>query len=336
MRALFALLAVVLVAGCTLPGPAPTPTSASPPTPAVTPTPGPTYAPRFDGAKAHGWVERQVRDDAGQVRYRIPGTEGNAEVARLVDAELSGLGFAVHWHFFNATFGCEQVPMHNVVAERAGTSGRVLVLAAHYDTRPIADKDPDPALRAHPVIGANDGASGVAVLLELARVLPPTNDTVRLVFFDGEDGGGYKNAGRTVCTDWILGSRAYAASLTQAEVDAMDALVLVDMIGDADLSIPREGYTVADADARAVQDQVYAAAKRLGHAQFLDRTSYQIEDDHVPFLERGVPAVDLIHLLPAPGVFPAWHHTVADDLDQVSAGSLDAVGETLEAWLAAR
>lgn len=336
MRLAWLVVVVLLAAGCARPdgivlspspspGPSPTPTSVTPP-PAL----------GFDGARALDHVEAQVRDDLGNARYRIPGTEGNDAVARYIDGTMSALGYDVSWHHFNASYGCEDVAMHNVVADRAGTSGRTILFAAHYDTRPVADKDPDPRMRGEPILGANDGGSGVGVLLELARVLPPANDSVRFLFFDGEDGGGYKQA-EGCRTDWILGSRAYAASLRAEELASFRALVLVDMVGDPALVLPKEGYSENDPRAAPVQAEVYAVAKRLGHSQFLDRVGRQVLDDHVPFLEREVPAVDLIHILPDdPRVFPEWHHTLDDDLDVVSAESLAAVGETLEAWFRER
>lgn len=216
--------------------------------------------------------------------------------------------------------------MHNVIGERVGTSGRVVAFAAHYDTRPIAERDPDPARRDEPIAGANDGASGVAVLLELARVMPPTNDTVRLVFFDGEDGGNYLGS---QCTDWILGSRAYAGTLSEDELAQIWAFVLVDMVGDHDLQLPRELNSH-----RALQDEVYAVAWSLGHEQFVDAPGVSVTDDHIPFVEAGVPAIDIIHLRPGgPWPFPETHHTHADDLENVSPDSLEVVGTTLEAWL---
>ena len=323
-----ALLCALLVAGCSGETPAP-PTPGTPA--ATTPATLAPFEPRFDGERALDLVEEQVRYPNGTIRYRVPGTEGNDETARWIADGLSVLGYDVSWHHFNATYGCKVVPMHNVVGERAGTSGRTVVLAAHYDTRPISDKDLDPAKRALPVPGANDGASGVAVLMELARVMPETDDAVRLVFFDGEDGGGY---GRPACdTDWILGSRAYARSLSSEQLAAIRAFVLVDMIGDADLRIPREGYS-RTGPGKAVLGDVFATATRLGHPQFVDADGPPIVDDHVPFVERGVPAIDLIHLMEGGSTFPEWHHTAHDDVDLVSAASLAAVGETLEAWVA--
>lgn len=335
VRVAVLLVLAVVAAGCSLPGPAPgtTTTTTTPATTTTTtvPTSPVVPAPRFDGDRALALVREQVTAPDGSPRYRVPGTPGNDEVAQLVADKMEGLGFEVAWHHFNATYGCSETPMHNVVAQRDGTSGRVVVLGAHYDSRPIADKDADPQRRAAPILGANDGGSGVAVLLELARVLPPTNDTVRFVFFDGEDGGGYKG---NECTDWILGSRAYAASLTEDELGRIRAFVLVDMVGDPNLAIPYE----AQSRARfvALQDAVYAAAAKVGHDDvFVRKQGWGIEDDHVPFLDKDVPSLDLIHtsIAPATPVFPAWHHTHDDDMDAVSAASLDAVGETLETWL---
>ena len=341
MRWVVALLVALAVAGCSQQTVPPTPaTDATPSTGTQAATAPPTtVAPpetRFEASRAYGHVLAQVHDPDGNPRYRIPGTEGNAEVARYIEATLTELGYAVRWHHFNASYGCEEVAMHNVVAERAGATSSFVMFAAHYDTRPVADKDPVAEDRGKPILGANDGASGVAVLLELARVIEPGELGIQMIFFDGEDGGGYKTS-EGCRTDYILGSRAYAQSLSEEDLARIDALVLVDMVGDPHLQLPREGYSAADARAAPVQDEIYTVADLLGEDAFLDRIGAQIIDDHVPFLERKVAAVDLIHTVPGdPRVFPAWHHTLDDDLDAVSADSLAAVGRTLEVWYAQR
>jgi len=156
----------------------------------------------------------------------------------------------------------------------------------------------------------------VAVLLELARVLPKDlGKRVWLVFLDAEDNGEIPG------WDWILGSKAFAAGLK----DDPDAVIIVDMIGDADLNILREGYSD-----EGLTDEIWAVAARLGFSQFIDRRGYEILDDHLPFLQKGIRAVDIIDL-----DYPYWH-TTADTPDKVSAESLRAVGETLRVWLVGR
>jgi Zn-dependent M28 family amino/carboxypeptidase len=158
----------------------------------------------------------------------------------------------------------------------------------------------------------------VAVLLEIARVLPETEKNVWIVLFDAEDGGDI--AGQ----EWILGSQAFAEELPgMAGGRLPDAVVVVDMIGDADLNIHIELNSSAELTA-----EIWAAAQRLGHGDvFIPAPKYSILDDHTPFRRMGIPAVDLIDF-----DYPYWH-TVADTPDKVSAESLAAVGETVLAWL---
>jgi Zn-dependent M28 family amino/carboxypeptidase len=172
----------------------------------------------------------------------------------------------------------------------------------------------DPQMRQQAVTGANDGASGVAVLLELARVLPEeAAQTTWLVFFDAEDQGNISG------WDWILGSRLFAESLEQLP----EAVVIVDMVGDANLQLPREGNSD-----EAVASEIWAAAAELGYADiFRDEIKYHMLDDHIPFIERGIPAVDIIDF-----DYPYWH-TSEDTLDKVSAESLQVVGDALLSWL---
>jgi Zn-dependent M28 family amino/carboxypeptidase len=206
-------------------------------------------------------------------------------------------------------------PIKNVVARREGEEDKPwILLGAHYDTRIFADQDPDLEKRNQPVPGANDGASGVAVLLELARVLPETYPgTIWLVFFDAEDNGGIQG------WDWILGSRAFVDQLGGQP----DAVVIVDMIGDADLNIKME----PSSDARLTAE-IWSQAAELGYKEyFLPVPGPRVLDDHTPFLRAGIPAVDIIDF-----DYLYWH-TTADTLDKVSAESLQVVGETLVAWL---
>lgn len=333
VRAFTLLVVALLVAGCTrVDDPAPTTSTNVVTTTPVLPTPtGPPVPPIFDGTSAFDFAVEQVLREDGSTRYRIPGTLGNDEAAAIIAGHLESWGWIVQYDSFTANYQCNETSMHNVVAEKPGPSGQVVILGAHYDTRPIAEDDPDPEARSRPIPGAGDGASGVAVLLELGRVLPQVNDTVRLVFFDAEDGGDMGDG----CTDWIIGSTHYAESMTSAQVAQTKAMVLVDMVGDPNLVLPKEGIS-RGAQGAPVQKRIYEIGAGLGYAEiFTNDTThgYAITDDHKPFHERGIPAVDLIHLVAAPQYFPAWHHTQQDDLSNVSPASLEAVGRTLEVWL---
>lgn len=208
-------------------------------------------------------------------------------------------------------------PVHNILATWPGAQRGApwIIVGAHYDSRFFADHDPDPANHSQPVPGANDGASGVAVLLELARVLPLNNPdaTVTLAFFDAEDNGGIDG------WDWIMGSRLVADGLAELP----DAVVILDMIGDADLQI----YLERNSDPRLAAE-IWATAAELGYAGvFINEPKHTILDDHTPFLAREIPAVDIIDF-----DYPYWH-TVQDTLDKISAQSLGIVGEVVLAWV---
>jgi len=287
----------------TQPEPESTPTY-PPPAPTVTPQASPTPASiRFDGQRAYADVETQVAFGA-----RIPGSEGHAKVQEWMRAELESAGWVVEIQE-SVSMGH---PVENVVAKR-GNSSPEIIFGAHYDSRMFADKDSDPSNHTEPVPAANDGASGVAVLLELARVLPKDAVPVWLVFFDAEDNG------RIDGWDWILGSREFVRNNPLQP----KAVVIVDMIGDADLNIYKEHNSNP-----VITDEIWEVARRLGYEEvFIPDYKYSMLDDHTPFLEAGIPAVDIIDF-----DYP-YYHTMEDTPDKVSANSLQAVGDTLLTWV---
>jgi glutaminyl-peptide cyclotransferase len=260
--------------------------------------------PEFDGARAFADLEYQVALGA-----RTPGSPGHAAAVAWMEESLRNVGWAVEIQ------ETERMghPIRNVIAKR-GTGEPWIILGAHYDSRLIADQDDNPDLRDEPVPGANDAASGVAILLELARALPADHPgEIWLVMFDAEDNGGIES------WDWILGSRAFAESLTEHP----DAVVIVDMIGDADLDIYLEGNSDVD-----LRTQIWDQAEQLGYGDvFINETRHSMLDDHTPFLELGIPAIDIIDF-----DYPYWH-TTEDTVDKTSAASLQAVGDVLLAWL---
>lgn len=200
--------------------------------------------------------------------------------------------------------------MTNLVACR-GEGSQMLVVSGHYDTKKI------PGTR---FIGANDGGSSAGFLLELARVAAgrPWRHRLCLVWFDGEEA--FENWGPT---DGLYGSRNLAARWqAEGRLAQIAALINVDMIGDRDLHLQQELNSTG-----WLRDLVWRVAGELGYAASFDGLPGAIEDDHIPFLERGVPALDLIDLLYGPA--NAWWHTAQDTLDKLSAQSFQVVGDVV-------
>ena len=276
------------------------PSNTHPPTLTVFPT---LISPSFEGERAYADVLTQVSFGA-----RVPGSDGHTKIQEWIQAELESAG----WQVEIQTSESLGHPIENLVAYRSAESPQI-ILGAHYDTRMFADSDPDPAQHTNFVPGANDGASGVAVLLELARTLPQESVPVWLVFFDAEDNG------RIEGWDWILGSREFVKNNPVQP----RAVIIVDMIGDADLNIYKERNSNPD-----LTDEIWTVAKELGYDnKFIPEYKHSMIDDHTPFIEAGIPAVDIIDF-----DYPYWH-TVQDTPDKVSAESLSAVGETLYVWI---
>jgi len=257
----------------------------------------------FNGEKAFRDVEYQL-----SLGPRIPGTIGHELILNWMESELE----AVNWRVERQELEIKGKTVINLIASRG--EGDYILLGAHYDTRIYADHDEDPTMRHEPVPGANDGASGVAVLLELGRILPADLPiAIKLVFFDAEDNGGIDD------WDWILGSRAFVRELNEKP----SAAIIVDMIGDADLEV----YYEHNSDI-TLMEQIWQQARKLGYEDiFIPEFRHSMLDDHTPFIEAGIPAVDMIDFN-----YPYWH-TTSDTLDKVSPESLKAVGDTLTAWL---
>src|SRR5687767_1776252 len=264
------------------------------------PTPDPVS---FDGQRAYADVQTQVAFGA-----RIPGTEGHAKIQEWMREELAEAGWQVEVQESEALGH----PIQNIIAKRNDESPQI-IFGAHYDSRMFADNDADSAYHSLQVPGANDGASGVAVLLELARTLPEDTVPIWLVFFDAEDNGNIEG------WDWTLGSPEFVRNnLVQPQ-----AVVIVDMIGDADLNIYQEHNSNPDLTAK-----LWQIAKSLGYgSKFISEYKHSMQDDHRPFLQAGIPTVLIIDF-----DYPYWH-TLQDTPDKVSAESLQIVGETLQAWV---
>ena len=206
--------------------------------------------------------------------------------------------------------------MRNLLARFRPQEARRVLYVAHWDSRPIADSDPDPAKRREPVLGANDGGSGVAILLGVAEALARRAPEVGvdLLLVDGEDYGDFETN-----TDVLIGSRYFADHLPEPGYAPLLG-VLWDMVGDEDPVFEQEANSVRGAP--EVVQRVWSTAQRLGHgAIFTNRSGLAITDDHVPLLAKGLRVIDVIDL-----DYP-WHHTVGDTVDRVSSRTLQLVGD---------
>ena len=271
-----------------------------------------------DGARALARVVRQV--EAGP---RIPGEPGHRVIGEWIVSECERLGGRIERQcYVDSTLG-RPLELCNLIARFGPSGSRRVALLAHWDSRPMSDQDPDPRHRREAVPGANDGASGVAVLLEVAELMhrsaPPIG--VDLVFVDGEDQGR-----DSVPQEFCLGARHYAAFLPHDASRPVAAFVF-DMVGDRDLGIWPEVQS-SERAANLVQI-VLQGAHATGARGFHDAPRYSLTDDHIPLLQAGLPAVDIIDF-----DYPAWH-THLDLPDQVSAASLAEVAR-VAAWIVYR
>lgn len=273
-----------------------------------------TDPPAFDGERADRYLKKQVAFGP-----RVPGTEASAACRDLFYRHFAGLGARVDsqaFTFFDP-YSQTEIPLVNVIAEYHG-SGAVserIVLMAHYDSRPRTDYARNPELKDKPIDGANDGASGVAVLMELANLFsqapPPCN--VDLALVDGEDWG--KPGDHDY---YLLGSREFGRRGIREKYRFG---IVIDMIGDSQQEIYREGYS--DRSCRALNDAVWGAATRLGITTFRDSVKHTIIDDHLSLISAGVPAIDIIDF-----DYPHWH-TEFDTPDKCSVEALANVGRVL-------
>jgi glutaminyl-peptide cyclotransferase len=240
---------------------------------------------------------------------RYPGSSGHQKEINWIKDQLVHMGLQIEEQSFNY----RQKTITNLIA-KGKPKGNLILLGTHYDTRQYADRDPIIGKRKAPVPGANDGASGVAVLLELARVL--VNDdknTYWFIFFDAEDQGEIQG------WEWIIGSSQFAQSLTIKP----DTVLIVDMVGDQNLNIYKEGFSD-----KIIQTEIWKTASNLGFSNnFIPEIKYQMIDDQKPFTDKGIPSALLIDF-----EYPYWH-TTADTIDKISPISLQIIGSTILEWI---
>jgi Zn-dependent M28 family amino/carboxypeptidase len=263
--------------------------------------------PAFDSSRAYGHLRRIVAFG--------PRPAGSPAIARTRDyiiEQLTIAGVSVTRQTFVAKTPVGDIAMENLIATIPGARKERIAVSGHYDTKLFRDVR---------FVGANDGGSSAAFLIELARVLKARANafTIELIFFDGEEATLRDWAG----TDHTYGSQYYVDSARKAgTLSTLKALVLVDMIADRSPQFMRESNSTP-----WLTDIIWATARKAGHGAIFVDASTPIEDDHIPFLKAGVPSADIIDL-----DYPAWH-TPADTLDQTSARTMQIVGDVVVASL---
>ena len=288
---------------------------------------------QFNGTLANQSVLWQT-----ELGPRLPGSNASLELRNSLTENLTAYG----WDIELSNHISHEIELTNVIAtwkpqnrtqNEIDNLGRI-VLSAHYDTRNIADKDSNESLRNTPILGANDGASGVAALIELGRIIPgmELNNEIMLLFSDAEDQG----------DNYTLGAKAWADNLSQQEINRTESFILLDMIGDADLHL-----TKIIPSTPILTENMMLLGESLGLSNQTDGCNGQrsdvmwsneslfVMDDHVHPFELGIPSLDIIDLAYGENATPfgGYWHTTQDTADKVSAESLEKVGRIVELGL---
>jgi glutaminyl-peptide cyclotransferase len=260
---------------------------------------------QFEGSIAHDLIIEQLSFGS-----RYPGSSGHQKIVEWMQTYLIAAGWVVEKQLFSY----KNELLTNILAKK-GKSDHPILLGTHFDTRRLADRDPEIGYQELPVPGANDGASGVAILLELARIIdePPKDQSYWFVFFDGEDQGGLSE------WKWSIGSTYFVNTFTIIPKLAL----IIDMVGDRNLDFYFEGFSDKN-----LLNEIWNTANSMGYGNiFYSENRYTLIDDHMPFIEKGIPSALLIDF-----DYPHWH-TTHDTVDKISSVSLEVVGETILQWL---
>ena len=276
----------------------------------------------FDGEIAFQYLEEQC-----QLGPRNPGSEGHARAKDFYLDFFHNLADTVIRQDIDRYIERDSLtlPLTNIVAGFALEQGNPLLLGAHWDTRPWADHDPDPQKRNQPILGANDGASGVAVLMHLAEHLQQQtpNRTVYIVLFDGEDYGSAENLNY-----YCLGSEHFAKNLP---IEKPSEAIIIDMIGDADLRIPVERNSFRSHP--NLVNIIWDIAKARNYEEFVHQLGNEIYDDHLMLISyANIPSIDIIDFN-YPNRFTNYWHTTEDTPDKCSPHSLAIVGQVLHDYV---
>jgi glutaminyl-peptide cyclotransferase len=287
--------------------------------------------PEFSADSAYLFTENQVKFGP-----RIPNTLAHEKAGDYLVRSLKNFGARVSEQKFQATtFDNQKISLRNIIASYEPDRQKRILLAAHWDTRPFSDKDPSKPNATFD--GANDGASGVGVLLEIARVLGKSNPPdvgIDIILFDGEDWGERDGATESIRPPegldswWCLGSQYWSKHKHKAGYTAFYG-ILLDMVGAKNAHFFKEGYSVDYAP--RIVEKVWSAASRLGKSSlFVNQREAAITDDHRFVNEMAnIPMIDIVHFDPVKGYFGDFHHTQKDNMSLIAKESLGATGTVL-------
>ena len=281
--------------------------------------------PAFNGDTAYAFVEKQL-----SFGTRVPGSTGHKACQDWIAESLQSYGAKVELQPFKAKIYTGDVwDAANIIGRINPEKTNRIILAAHYDTRFIAEKDPDESLREKPIMGADDGASGVAVVLELARIIHenPIDLGIDILFFDAEDNGNNDDT-----NSWCLGSQHWAREALKSQYRA-DMGILFDLVGAKGAVFPKEYYSQRFAP--AFQDKVWDLAIAMGYGDlFQNQKRGAVNDDHYHVSTiTGIPMIDIINIPNADGSFGHYHHTHKDDIDIIDKNVLRKTGQVATAVL---
>jgi len=288
-----------------------------------------TLADQFNSTYAYNNIQSQL--DFG---FRIPGTNESLECANWINTEMQEYGESALYNF-----SIDEIPCHNIITRINPNMSQIVIFAAHYDSRAVAEKDPNDSLHNTPILGANDGGSGVAVLMEMARVLAASNINWNIsfwfVFFDAEDQGPNLGISGINGWDWCEGSMWMIDEMKNQpskyfredqSLDTIHSFILFDMVGGYNLKFIHESHSNDN-----LLQNVFEIGNSLDYEDNfpLEDTKYSIMDDHVPFAQEGIPTLDLVIKFWDLDCGWPYHHTSEDTLDNISHNSLKITGRTV-------
>jgi glutaminyl-peptide cyclotransferase len=279
----------------------------------------------FDAKAAMGYAQAQVAFGP-----RVPGTPQAARAGDwIVTMMKQRADTVIEQRFTHRTLEGKELPLRNILARFRPQASQRILYVTHWDTRPTADEDMVLGNRGTPILGANDGASGVGLFVALGDALKktPPNIGVDLLFVDGED---YGKSFDPPWTDVLLGSQYFAEHLPTPDYRPIFG-VLWDMIADADLNIYQEANSIAQTP--EVVSRVWGKAAELGYDKyFIPEAGQEVTDDHLPLLRKGLRVIDVVDIDYGPRDAsgrpnPNYHHTLLDTMDKISQRSFQIVGD---------